>query len=77
MARPWARSPLTSSSEGVNLAEYATPMSRQAADVHKLTLQHNSIHFARWRMVQVPLDGQGFPLASAEIVTRLARRRKS
>jgi hypothetical protein len=53
-------------SEGVNLAEYATPMSRQAADVHKLTLQHNSIHFARWRMVQVPLDGQGFPLASAE-----------
>jgi hypothetical protein len=41
-------------------------MSRQAADVHKLTLQHNSIHFARWRMVQVPLDGQGFALAPAE-----------
>jgi hypothetical protein len=52
--------------EGVNLAEYATPMSRQAADVHKLTLEHNSIHFARWRMVQVPLDGQNFALTSAE-----------
>jgi len=52
--------------EGVNLAEYATPMSRQAADVHKLTLEHNSIHFARWRMVQVPLDGQSFALTSAE-----------
>ncbi|HXI44635.1 MAG TPA: SGNH/GDSL hydrolase family protein [Bryobacteraceae bacterium] len=52
--------------EGVNLAEYATPMSRQAADVHKLTLEHNSIHFARWRMVQVPLDGQNFALSSAE-----------
>ena len=51
---------------GINLAEYATPMSRQAADVHKLTLEHNSVHFARWRMVQVPLDGQGFPLAPAE-----------
>jgi len=52
--------------EGINLAEYATPMAKQAADVHKLTLQHNSIHFARWRMVQVPLDGQGFALASTE-----------
>ena len=51
---------------GINLAEYATPMSRQAAEVHKLTLEHNSVHFARWRMVQVPLDGQGFPLAPAE-----------
>jgi len=52
--------------DGINLAEYATPMAKQAADVHKLTLQHNSIHFARWRMVQVPLDGQGFALASTE-----------
>src|SRR5258708_16440810 len=52
--------------EGIILAEYATPMSRQAADVHKLTIEHNSIHFARWRMVQVPLDGQSFALTSAE-----------
>jgi lysophospholipase L1-like esterase len=53
-------------SAGINLAEFATPMSRQAADVHKLTLEHNTVHFARWRMVQVPLDGQGFALTSAE-----------
>jgi lysophospholipase L1-like esterase len=52
--------------QGINLAEYATPMARQAADVHKLTLEHNAIHFARWRVVQVPLDGQGFALTSAE-----------
>jgi lysophospholipase L1-like esterase len=51
---------------GINLAEYATPMSRQAADLHKLTLEHNSVHFTRWRTVQVPLDGQGFALAPAE-----------
>jgi lysophospholipase L1-like esterase len=52
--------------QSINLAEYTTPMAKQAADVHKLTLQHDSIHFARWRMVQVPLDGQGFALASTE-----------
>ena len=52
--------------QSINLAEYTTPMAQQAADVHKLTLQHNSSHFARWRMVQVPLDGQGFALASTE-----------
>ena len=28
-------------------------MAKQAADVHKLTLQHNDIHFARWRQVQL------------------------
>ena len=52
--------------QGINLAEYATPMSKQAADVHKLTLGHNNIHLARWRMVQVPLDGLGFELTPAE-----------
>src|SRR4029079_788540 len=41
--------------EGVNLALLTTPMAKQAADVHKLTLQHNNTHFARWRQVQVPL----------------------
>jgi lysophospholipase L1-like esterase len=41
---------------GINLAGLATPMMRQAADVHKLTLQHNNEHFTRWRNVQVPLD---------------------
>ncbi|MBI2680747.1 MAG: SGNH/GDSL hydrolase family protein [Candidatus Solibacter usitatus] len=51
---------------GINLAEWATPMAKQAADAHKLTLQHNNLHFARWRMVQVPLDGLGFLLTPAE-----------
>jgi len=41
---------------GINLAELATPMARQAADVHNLTLQHNAIHATRWRQVQVPLQ---------------------
>ncbi len=41
--------------EGINLATLPTPMAKQAAEVHKLTLQHNNIHFQRWRQVQVPL----------------------
>ncbi len=46
--------------EGINLAELPTPMARQAADVHLLTLQHNHIHYARWRMIQVPFDKEEF-----------------
>ena len=42
--------------EGINLAELATPMARQAAEVHALTLRHNNIHAARWRQVQVPME---------------------
>ncbi len=41
---------------GVNLAELPTPMARQAAEVHALTLRHNNIHAARWRQLQVPLE---------------------
>ena len=41
---------------GINLAELPTPMARQAAEVHALTLRHNNIHAARWRQVQVPLE---------------------
>jgi len=45
--------------EGINLAILPTPMAKQAAEVHKLTLQHNSIHFQRWRQIQVPMaDGR-------------------
>jgi hypothetical protein len=44
---------------GINLATLPTPMAKQAAEVHKLTLQHNNIHFQRWRQIQVPLaDGK-------------------
>jgi lysophospholipase L1-like esterase len=42
--------------EGVNLAVLPTPMVKQAAKVHDLTLKHNNIHFARWRDVQVELE---------------------
>ncbi len=40
---------------GINLATLATPMARQAAAVHDLTVKHNQIHFARWRDVDLPL----------------------
>jgi lysophospholipase L1-like esterase len=70
--------------EGVNLAEYATPMAKQAADVHKLTLKHNDVHFLRWRQVQVPLEMlaedqsmqsavQGLDAIEADIVQRQRR----
>jgi hypothetical protein len=45
---------------GVNLAMYPTPMWRQAKEVHELTVQHNNIHFQRWRAVQVPLEKLGY-----------------
>ncbi len=41
--------------EGINLAALPTPMAKQAAKVHELTLKHNDIHFARWREVQISL----------------------
>ena len=46
---------------GVNLAELATPMFRQAKAVHRLTLGHNDLHFLRWRTVQVPNESRGYP----------------
>ena len=41
---------------GINLAILPTPMTKQASQVHKLTLHHNNLHFQRWRQVQVPLE---------------------
>lgn len=46
--------------EGLNLATLPTPMMKQAQQVHKLTLQHNDIHFNRWRQVQLKV-GQDLP----------------
>ena len=43
---------------GVNLATLPTPMAKQAAAVHELTLKHNNIHFLRWRTVEVPLQSE-------------------
>ena len=42
--------------KGVNLAMLPTPMAKQAAAVHDLTLRHNVMHFARWRLVEVNLQ---------------------
>ncbi|MBZ5626843.1 MAG: SGNH/GDSL hydrolase family protein [Acidobacteriia bacterium] len=46
---------------GINLADLPTPMARQAAEVHALTLRHNNIHAARWRQIQVPLEKDNTP----------------
>jgi hypothetical protein len=46
---------------GINLAEFDTPMFRQAKAVHDLTLRHNDLHFLRWRTVQVPNERRGYP----------------
>jgi lysophospholipase L1-like esterase len=39
--------------KGLNLAFLPTPMFKQAQEVHRLTLQHNDVHFVRWRQVQL------------------------
>ncbi len=36
-------------------------MAQQAAEVHRLTLQHNNMHDARWRRLQVPLEKDNPP----------------
>jgi lysophospholipase L1-like esterase len=41
--------------KGVNLATQSTPMMDQAVAVQLLTVQHNDLHYARWRNIQVPL----------------------
>jgi lysophospholipase L1-like esterase len=46
---------------GVNLAMLATPMVKQASDVHALTWKHNDLHQARWRQVQMPLADDKSP----------------
>ncbi len=46
---------------GINLAVLPTPMVKQAAAVSDLTAKHNTIHFARWRQLQVPLQGDQLP----------------
>ena len=53
-------------SAGINLAELATPMSKQAAEVHALTLKHNNVHFFRWRTLQTTLETDGYNTAASE-----------
>jgi lysophospholipase L1-like esterase len=51
--------------QGINIAILPTPMARQAADVHAMTLKHANVHNARWRVVQTPLADDGFASAQA------------
>jgi len=53
--------------KGINLAVLPTPMVKQAAKVHDLTLKHNDIHFARWRGVQVALQDFKFARQQAAV----------
>jgi lysophospholipase L1-like esterase len=55
---------------GFNLATLDTPMQAQAKQVHKLTKEHNDIHFARWRQYQVPFAGEA-PAAVAKAIEGL------
>ena len=42
--------------EGINISGLRTPMWDQAARVHALTIKHNTIHFTRWRSLEVPMQ---------------------
>jgi hypothetical protein len=44
--------------EGINLAELPTPMAKQAAGVHLLTLKRADVHNTRWRQLQVPFQNE-------------------
>ncbi len=52
---------------GINLAELATPMLKQALEVHDLTLKHNSIHAARWQELLVGLANKSLPHLQAAL----------
>lgn len=59
-------------SKGANLATLSTPMSRQAKEVHELTLRHNNLHFDRWRRVEVPMAGYDKPPIQKAVKNLLA-----
>lgn len=56
---------------GVNLALLQTPMAKQAARVHALTVQRTNTHQDRWRSYQVPLEKEDFPAIKAVVPTVL------
>jgi lysophospholipase L1-like esterase len=62
--RTFTRDSLT---KGINLAILATPMMKQAQAVHLLTMEHNGIHRARWRDVQVALQDEPSPAVQKAI----------
>lgn len=59
---------------GINLATLATPMLAQADSVYTLIVQHDDLHFRRWRFIQVSNDGDPTPdvkLRQAELETAM------
>ena len=48
---------------GINLANLTTPMSRQAEQVHRLTIEHSSLSVAHWQSISGMSD---FPQASIQ-----------
>ncbi len=68
---------------GIDLAELATPMTRQAAAVHNLTVEHTGVHNARWRQLQVPLQTNETPellkalQAMDELETQLVKEQRA
>jgi lysophospholipase L1-like esterase len=52
---------------GINLAELPTPMARQAAEVHRFTLEHNNVHFSRWHTIEVDLEKDSLARKQAAI----------
>ena len=62
---------------GINLSALETPMLKQAAEVLKLTNQHNDLHLSRWRLVQVPLAQYGLPHYDAALAVLDALEREA
>ena len=56
--------------QGLNLAGLPTPMARQAATVHALTIKRADVHQTRWRQIQVPLQAE-HPARVATIMDNL------
>ena len=52
---------------GVNLAMLPTPMARQAANVHQLTLKRTAVRNTKWRNLQVPFEKDSFTRTRAAV----------
>ena len=58
--------------EGIDLSLLPTPMMKQALAVHKLTQEHNKIHFLRWRQIAVSLGNENLE-TTADAIEALDR----
>lgn len=48
-------------SAGINLAALTTPMTKQAANVHALTVKRGEVYWIRWRQIQFGLQNFSLP----------------